>query len=427
MSLITREDCLALDRQDPLATLREQFALPAGQIYLDGNSLGVAPKAAFDVARRVVEQEWAQQLIQSWNTAGWIDLPRRVGDKIGQLVGAAPGEVVACDSTSVNLFKVLSAAMRIQESRGAAKVIVSERDNFPTDLYIAESLCRERGWTMQWLDQAALAQRLADGQPGLGLLMLTHVHYRSGRMHDMAAVSRQAHALGALAIWDLAHSAGAVPVELNAHGADFAVGCGYKYLNGGPGAPAFVWAHPQWVDQFWQPLSGWMGHAAPFQFTPDYQPQPGIQRYLCGTPSVVGMSLLEAGVDSVLAAGPMGGMPALRRKSLALTVLFRQLLDQRLAHESFQVVSPAASHERGSQISFSHPTHAYAIVQALIRRGVVGDFRAGAHGEPDLLRFGFTPLYVSFADVWDAVEHLVQVMARQEHLDPALQQRHAVT
>jgi kynureninase len=298
--MTTRQDCLALDAADRLAPLREHFDLPDGLIYLDGNSLGVLPRATPARVQQVVREEWGRDLIQSWNTAGWIDLPQRVGDKIARLIGAGAGEVVAADSTSVNLYKVLMAASHIaRQDQPARRVIVSERSNFPTDLYIAESLVRELGWTLRLIEpeevEAALTRDVA-------VLMLTHVNYRTGRMHDMAAVTRAAHAAGALVVWDLAHSAGAVPVDLRGADADFAVGCGYKYLNGGPGAPAFVWAHPRHADRFWQPLAGWMGHAAPFRFTPDYQPAPGIARYLCGTPAVIAMSALECGVDPVLAA-----------------------------------------------------------------------------------------------------------------------------
>jgi kynureninase len=369
---------------------------------------------------QVVQQEWGDGLIRSWNSAGWMDLPQRVGDKIGRLVGAAPGTLVAADSTSVNLFKVLAAALTIQRADAPGKrVIVSERSNFPTDLYIAESLAREHGCELVLLEPEEIAARL---QGDVALLMLTHVNYRTGRMHDMAALTAAAHAVGALAVWDLAHSAGAVPVDLTGANADFAVGCGYKYLNGGPGAPAFVWVHPRHVDRFWQPLSGWIGHAAPFEFTPGYRPAAGIARYLCGTPSVVQLAALECGVDTVLAAEPLGGMAALRAKSLALTRLFAALVEARCGGHGLSVSSPRDDAVRGSQVCLTRGEGAYAIVQALIARGVIGDFRA-----PDVLRFGFTPLYVGFADVWDAVEHLRQVMVSGEWREARFHQRAAVT
>ena len=422
---LTREDCLARDAGDPLAPLRAQFDLPAGTIYLDGNSLGVCPRATAARVADVVTREWGQDLIKSWNTAGWIDLPQRVGNKIAQLVGVGPDELVVADSTSVNLFKVLSAASRMaRQDQPARRVIVSERSNFPTDLYIAEGLVRELGWTLRLIEPDEVLQSLT---PDVAILMLTHVNYRTGRMHDMAAVTRAAHDAGALMIWDLAHSAGAVPVDLQGADADFAVGCGYKYLNGGPGAPAFVWSHPRHASRFWQPLSGWMGHAAPFRFTPDYQPAPGITRYLCGTPPVISLAALECGVDTVLAAAPYGGMPALREKSLALTRLFAELVEARCAGTGLSVVSPREDALRGSQVCLTRAEGAYAIVQALIARGVIGDFRAGDAHTPDILRFGFTPLYVGFADVWDAVEHLVQVMQTGEWREARFNQRAAVT
>jgi kynureninase len=419
---MTRDDCAALDASDPLAPLRDLFALPAGKIYLDGNSLGVLPRATPARVAEVVQREWGEHLIESWNSAGWIDLPQRVGDKIARLVGADPGELVVADSTSVNLFKVLSAAASIaQADAPQRRVIVSERDNFPTDLYIAETLARDRGFELVLVDAPEqIAPHLARGD--VAILMLTQVNYRTGRLHDMAALTAAAHAAGALAVWDLAHSAGALPVHLKRDDADFAVGCGYKYLNGGPVAPAFVWVHPRHAERFRQPLSGWMGHAAPFAFTPAYAPAPGIARYLSGTPPVIQIAALECGVDTLLAAESLGGMPALRRKSLALTDLFMQLVAQRCAGHGLDAVTPREHAKRGSQVSFSRAEGGYAIVQALIARGVVGDFRS-----PDILRFGFTPLTLRFDDVWDAVEHLRQVLASGEWKQERFNKKAAVT
>ncbi len=415
---MTRDDALALDAADPLAPLREQFALPDGVIYLDGNSLGVLPKATAARVQHVLTEEWGRDLIRSWNTAGWITLAQRIGDKIARLVGAGAGELVVADSTSVNLFKVLSAALHIAAADAPArKVILSERSNFPTDLYIAESLARERGFELVLCEADEIAARL-DG--GIAVLMLTHVNYRTGRMHDMAAVTAAAHAAGALTVWDLAHSAGAVPVDLTGANADFAIGCGYKYLNGGPGAPAFVWAHPRHAERFWQPLAGWMGHAAPFEFTPGYRPAPGIARYLCGTPAVLSMAALECGVDSVLAAEAYGGMAALRRKSLALSKLFADEVAARCPQ--LALASPTDDAVRGSQVCFAHPEIAYPVVQALIARQVIGDFRA-----PDILRFGFTPLYLRFVDAFDAALHVQQVLDSGEWRRPEFNRRHAVT
>jgi kynureninase len=450
---MTRDEALALDAADLLAPLRAQFELPPELIYLDGNSLGVLPKTTAARVQQVVLQEWGRDLIQSWNSAGWIDLPQRVGNKIAQLVGAGADELVVADSTSVNLFKVLSAASRIvRQDSPQRRVVVSERSNFPTDLYIAEGLCRELGWQLVLLEPDEIAPRL---QSDVALLMLTHVNYRSGCMHDMAALTAQAHAAGALAIWDLAHSAGAVPVDLHAARADFAVGCGYKFLNGGPGAPAFVWAHPRHAERFWQPLSGWMGHAAPFEFSSAYRPAPGIARYLCGTPPVLSLAALECGVDTLLAARTLGGMAALRAKSVALTELFARLVDERCAGMGLAVVSPRNAAHRGSQVCLTHHADGisggYAIVQALIARGVIGDFRAGDAGPPqgspkaggaprgqersdwgapstpDILRFGFAPLYTRFVDTWDAVEHLRQVMLSSEWREARFNARAAVT
>jgi kynureninase len=418
--MTTREQALALDAADPLAPLREQFVLPPGVIYLDGNSLGVLPKAAAARVQQVVTQEWGEGLIRSWNSAGWIDLPQRVGDKIARLVGARPGELVVADSTSVNLFKVLAAALEIQRADAPRRrVILSERSNFPTDLYIAEALAAERGCELLLAEADDLTDLLDERS---AVLMLTHVNYRTGRMHDMAALTRAAHAAGALVVWDLAHSAGAVPVDLHAAHADFAVGCGYKYLNGGPGAPAFVWVHPDHADRFWQPLAGWMGHASPFEFTPGYRPAAGIARYLCGTPPVLSLAALECGVDTVLAAEALGGMAALRAKSLALTRLFAEGVQARCGGHGLALVSPRDDVQRGSQVCFAHPEIAHPVVQALIARGVIGDFRA-----PDILRFGFTPLTLRFVDVWDAVEQLVQVLERGEWREPRFHQRAAVT
>jgi kynureninase len=429
MTHFTRTDAQALDAADPLAVLRDQFVHPPRLIYLDGNSLGLQPRAAAARVAQVVQDEWGQGLIRSWNTAGWIHLPQRVGDKIAQLIGAGPGEVVVADSTSVNLFKVLSAALTLAAETGAPsapprRVIVSERGNFPTDLYIAESLARQHGGTLELLEAHEIPARLA-GERGrdVAVLTLTHVDFRSGHMHDMAALTRMSHEAGALAVWDLAHSAGALPVDLHGAQADFAVGCGYKYLNGGPGAPAFVWAHPRHVDRTWQPLAGWIGHAAPFEFTPDYRPASGVDRYLCGTPPILSLAALECGVDTVLAAQALGGMAAVRTKSLALSRLFADLVAQRCSSHGFELITPMGGDTpRGSQVALRREEGAYAIVQALIERGVIGDFRA-----PDVLRFGLTPLTLRFVDVWDAVEHLREVMDKGLWREPRFHQTRKVT
>ncbi len=431
---ITRDHCLDRDARDPLAPVRARFALAPvdaqGLIYLDGNSLGVLPVETMGRVRQVVEEEWGVDLIRSWNSAGWITLSQRIGDKIAQLVGAQPGELIVADSTSVNLYKVLSAAMATASADAPdRRRILSERTNFPSDLYIASTVVREHGFELELADAEDIASRL---DARVAILLLTHVNYRTGRMHRMADVTRAAHEAGTIVIWDLAHSAGAVPVSLHGDGtpgsaADFAVGCGYKYLNGGPGAPAFAWVHPRHTARMdregWrQPLSGWLGHAAPFAFTSEYQPGAGISRFICGTPPVLSLAALECGVDTVLAANASGGMDAIRHKSIALTDLFIALVESRCAGHGLTLVTPREPDDRGSQVSFAHATAGYAIVQALIARGVIGDFRA-----PDILRFGFTPLYTRFVDVWDAVDRLTQVLTSGEWQDPRFNVRSAVT
>ncbi|MFT7724026.1 MAG: kynureninase [Roseateles sp.] len=416
---MTRDDALALDAHDPLAPLREHFTLPPGVVYLDGNSLGALPRATPERIARAVQQEWGQGLIASWNTAGWITLPRRLGDRLAPWLGAGPGEVLVADSTSVNLYKVLHAALRLRPGRLR---IVGERGNFPTDDYIAQSVVQAHGGELVLADTPEGLPALLDER--CAVLMLTHVNYRSGRMHDMAALTRQAHAAGALAVWDLCHSAGAVPVDLRGSDADFAVGCGYKYLNGGPGAPAFVWMHPRHHGHAAQPLSGWLGHAAPFEFSGGYRPAGGIQQFQCGTPPVLACAALDAALDVFDAAQRLGGMAALRRKSLALTEAFIAGVDAQLPQARLE--SPRDPALRGSQVSLSLPAgvDGYAVMQALIARGVVGDFRAG---EPGLLRFGFTPLYTRFVDGAEAVAALADVLATEAWRQPQFMQRHSVT
>jgi kynureninase len=431
---ISREDCARLDAADRLAPLRDRFALDdidrRGVVYLDGNSLGVLPRQTPARLRQVIEAEWGNGLIASWNAAGWIALAQTVGDKIGRLVGAGPGELVVADSTSVNLYKALSSAIAIAktDSPGRSRIL-SERHNFPSDLYIADTLARSQGFELVLSDADEIEDCLDDR---VAIVMLTHVNYRSGRLHDMRAVTRAAHRAGALMLWDLAHSAGALPVCLHVDGArdesaDFAVGCGYKYLNGGPGAPAFIWVHPALTarmdrDAWRQPLSGWLGHAAPFDFAPDYRPAPGVGRFICGTPPILSLAALDCGVDTLLEAERYGGMPALRDKSLRLTDLFIELVESRAAGRDLTLVTPRPHRLRGSQVCFAHPTGGYAIMQALIARGVVGDFRA-----PDILRFGFTPLYTRFVDVWDAVDRLAAILADGSWREPQFAVRAVVT
>ena len=426
MTAPSLSDCEAMDQQDPLGSLRDLFQLPPDVIYLDGNSLGVLPKATPLRVSQAVTQEWGNDLIKSWNSAGWFHMPLKVGNKIARLIGANEGEVVAADSTSINLFKVLSAALSIAQADWPEKTtVLSEHTNFPTDLYIAEALCKERGYQLKLVDAGELQSALTDE---VAVLLLTHVNYRTGAMHNMNALTAAAHTARALTVWDLAHSAGAVPVDLKGAKADFAVGCGYKYLNGGPGAPAFVWVHPKHTDRCWQPLTGWWGHAAPFEFKPDYKPASGISRYQCGTQPILSLTALDTGLDVFLEAEKLGGISALRQKSLALTRLLMRLVKTQLTEHQFGIATPENDDLRGSQVSLTRSEGAYAIVQALIARGVIGDFRAGdGKNDPDILRFGLTPLYLRYADVWHAVRHLTEVMDKQEWQQPRFSQKQAVT
>jgi len=409
----TRDDILARDNADPLARMRERFDLPDGMIYLDGNSLGALPHATKDRLRQVIEDQWGLDLIKSWNKHDWYPMPVRCGQKLSRFIGAKPTEVVCTDSTSVNLFKLLAAALAARPDR---KVIVSERGNFPTDLYIAQGLTGMlgQGHELRLIDSdAELEPAIRDD---VAVVMLTHVDYRSGRVHDMKAVTKMAHDVGTLALWDLAHSAGALPVELNAADADLAVGCGYKYLNGGPGAPAFLYIAERLQDHIRPPLSGWMGHAAPFDFDWAYAPAEGIERNLCGTPPLLSMAALESSLDMMADVD----MQQVRTKSLELGDLFIELVESRCAAHGFRLVSPR-DETRGSQVSFAHPD-GFPIMQALIDGHVVGDFRA-----PDILRFGFTPLYTRYVDVWDAVDVLAGIMDSGSWDQPQFHERGSVT
>jgi kynureninase len=415
---LTRADCLDLDLRDPLAEHRHAFALPDGVVYLDGNSLGALPAATSARLREAVENEWGRGLIGSWNEAAWIDAPRRVGAKIARLIGAADDEVICADSTSVNLFKALAAALRLQHAAApGCDVILSDFGNFPTDLYIAQAITEVFGGRYRLLTVPGeeIAYHIDEGT---AVLLLTHVDYRSGRMHDMDDLTHRAHLAGALTVWDLSHSTGAVPVDLAQARGDFAVGCGYKYLNGGPGAPAFVFAarrHLQAMgaDRFAQPLAGWFGHRAPFDFSPEYEPAAGIDRFAAGTPSILALAALECGVDTVLAAG----VGPLRAKSVQQTELFIDLVEQRCAGLGLQLVSPRWPARRGSQVCYAHE-HARTVVEALIDRRVIADYRRADAGELDILRFGFAPLYLRFVDVWDAVEALREILATQASAQP---------
>lgn len=408
---IARSDVEEMDARDPLAGCREGFALPAGTIYLDGNSLGALPRVTPERLQQVVEA-WRQDLIGSWNRHDWIGWPRRVGDRIARLIGAEPGEVIVADSTSVNLFKLLAAALRRNRGR---RVILTEADNFPTDVHVAQGLARLLGGVeLRAVETAGLAGALGDD---VAVLMLTHVNYRTGAMHDMASLTAAAHATGALALWDLSHSAGAMPLRVGEAGVDLAVGGGYKFLNGGPGAPAYLFVAGGLVGLIEPALAGWMGHARPFDFETAYEPAAGIERFLVGTPPVLSLAALAAGIEMFDAVD----LRQVRVKSVALGSLFRRLVQQQYADPALRRVSPDDPERCGSQVSYAHP-EGYAIVQALIARGVIGDFRA-----PDVLRFGFAPLYVRFVDVFDAVVALGEVLATRAYADPRFRVRALVT
>ena len=406
---------LEMDRDDQLASMRGRFALPEGVIYLDGNSLGVLPHGVAERLNKAVTEDWGRGLIRSWNDAGWIDLPQTIGAKIAPLIGASPHNVVMADSTSVNLFKVISAAVALQPSRHK---IVTETRNFPTDNYIAEGVIKQMGNQHHLIHIEDGDDILAALDEDTAILMLTHVNYRNGKMHDMKAVTKAAHDKGVLVIWDLAHSAGAVPVNLDDADVDFAVGCSYKYLNGGPGAPAFVYVADRHLGGFTQPLSGWFAHQNPFIFTPEYEAATDIKQYLCGTPPVLSALALDAALDIWEGID----LASIRQKSLALTDYFITLVEARCVGHGLSLITPRDGAHRGSQVSFTHPDGGYAIISALIAEGVIGDFRA-----PDILRFGFTPLYTSFADVWHVADKLADILETRRWDQPQFHARKAVT
>ena len=405
-------DVAELDASDPLRTFRDLFQLRDGLIYLDGNSLGAAPRAAAARVAEVVSQQWGEGLITSWLGADWSTAPQRIGDKIAALLGAGPDEIVATDSTSVNLFKALTAALSLRPERA---VILSEATNFPTDVYMMQGIEAFSGGRVRAVTVAPeqVLDRLGDD---VAVLLLTQVHYKTGLVRDMAEVTRQAHAKGVLVVWDLSHSAGAIPVDLNEAKADFAVGCGYKFLNGGPGAPAFIFAAERHHAAM-PVLSGWFGHASPFAFEEDYRPADGITRFLCGTPQVLGLAALECGIDLIARAD----MAQLRAKSLALGDLFIERMEARCGEFGFELISPREPALRGSQVSYAHP-HGYEIVQALKAADVIGDFRA-----PDILRFGLTPLYLRYADMAEAAERLREICLTRAWDKPEYRTRAAVT
>ena len=413
MADLSRKNLEELDRDDPLAPFRDEFVLPEGVIYLDGNSLGPLPRAVSERVAKVVDEEWAKGLIRSWNSNDWINLSARVGAKIAPLIGAGADEVIALDTTTVNIFKLVAAALKLRPGR---KVIVSEQGNFPSDLYVMEGLIGllDDGYELRLAEPGKLAQAI-DGE--VALVEATHVDFKTGEVHDMAGLTQIAHEQGALMLWDLCHTAGAMPVDVNGADADFAVGCGYKFLNGGPGAPAFVYVARRHQDEVRQPLSGWLGHAEPFAFEASYRPAAGMARMICGTPSVIAMSALDEALDVFARAD----MSRIREKSCHLGDLFLRLVAERCGGHGFAAACPEDGRQRGSQVSIRHD-EAYPIMQALIARGVIGDFRA-----PDNLRFGMTPLYTRYADIWEAVEILRQIMESAAWDRPELRLRATVT
>ena len=415
--MITLQLCQQWDQQDPLAEFKQQFELSENIIYLDGNSLGAKPKQTSHCIDQVMHQEWATGLISSWNSAGWWDLPIHLGEKIGRLIGAQNGETVVTDTTSINLFKVLSTAIALQKQEPQRKVIIAEKDAFPTDLYMIEGFIDliQQGYKLHLIDSPENLQQYLNNETAA--VVLSHVNYRTGYLYDMTATNTLIHQYGAFSIWDLCHSIGAVPIDLNNSNSDFAIGCTYKYLNGGPGAPAMLWVPQRHQTICNQPLSGWWGHQTPFAMTSSYKPANNIRRYLCGTQPIISMSLVECGVEIFLKTN----MQTIRAKSLALTDLLIQLIDQECAQSDLTLITPLQHQHRGSHISLRH-SHGYAIVQALIARGVIGDYR-----EPEVIRFGVTPLYLSYTDIWYAVQHLKQVFLLKEWDQPQFHKRSQVT
>jgi kynureninase len=410
---VSRDACVAHDVSDPIGALRDRFVIPDGVIYLDGNSLGPLPRAAAVGLGRTIEQEWGQDLIRSWNSAGWFDMPLRLGDRVGVLIGAAAGQTVVCDTTSINLYKAVHAAMGLRPDRD---VVIAEAASFPTDLYIIEGAMASAGRPMQrrlvGADAPSL-EALLDRR--VAVVVLSQVDYRTGALLDLAAITEQVHEAGALMVWDLCHSAGVIEVGFDRHAIDFAVGCTYKYLNGGPGSPAFISVARTHQAAARHPLSGWWGHAAPFAFDRDFRPDAGIRRFLCGTPPIISLR----GVDAALDALEGVEVAALREKSLALTELFIARVTALLP--DLEIVTPRQPSLRGSQVAIAFD-HGYSVVQAMIERGVIGDFRA-----PDIMRFGFAPFYLRFADVWDAAEILAECIRAGVWREPRYGQRLAVT
>ncbi|UTW54708.1 kynureninase [Kordiimonas sp. SCSIO 12610] len=409
---ISSKDIVSLDANDPLRHFRDEFHIRENLVYLDGNSLGMLPKRVLPRMKEALTEEWGEGLITSWLNADWVNSPSRVGDKIAKLIGADAGEVIVGESTSINLFKALTAALSLQPNR---TVILTETTNFPTDNYIMQGLSMFLDGKIEYKEVSpdSVCEALDES---VAVLLLTQVHYKTAKIRNLKEVTEKAHAAGALVVWDLSHSTGAIEVDLNDAGADFAVGCGYKFLNGGPGAPAYLFASKRHHSA--QPvLSGWFGHAKPFDFTGNYEAAPNINRFQCGTPPVLGISALECGVDLMLEAN----IAEVRAKSIALSELFVNLVEELCGDFGFEFICPRDERERGSQVAFAHP-HAYEIMQALKARDVIGDFRA-----PNIMRFGLTPLYLSYSDIAEAVQRLRTICIEREWNRPEYRTRAAVT
>ncbi|MGA7988159.1 MAG: aminotransferase class V-fold PLP-dependent enzyme [Candidatus Dormiibacterota bacterium] len=395
---------------DPLAEFRDRFLDDGSTIYLDGNSMGRLPKAAVPRLREMAEDEWGRILVRAWTESGWMESPLRVGDRVGELIGASPGEVLIADTTSVGLFRLITAVMRARPGR---RVIVTERSNFPTDLYIASGVAEMLGCELRIVERAELRRALGTDT---GLLTLTHVDFRTGERHDMAALTEAAHAAGALVLWDLSHSAGAVEIQLRRDNVDLAVGCGYKYLNGGPGSPAYLCIATALQDELRNPIQGWLGHDNPFLFDSTYKPAPGIRGWMSGSPPVLGIGALEVGVAVHLEAGPR----RVGEKAAMLTEVFIRLAEARLAPLGFTVATPRDHDRRGAQVSLRHQD-GLAVVRAVADRGVIGDFRP-----PDLCRFGLAALYTRFVDIWDSIERIAEVVETGVSRQPKYQEEVAI-
>lgn len=410
--MITREDCVQRDDVDELASLRAEFTLTDGEIYLDGNSLGPVSRATRERVANVLENEWGRGLVRSWNSAGWMAMPTRLGDRLAPLIGARPGEVLVADTLTIAIAKLVGAALDLRPDR---HVIITDRANFHSDIYILRELAKrhQRPIEVRTIDRNDLANALSDD---VALVELTQVDFRTGEQLDLMGITQQVHDAGALMLWDFAHSAGAVPLDVTAANVDFAAGCTYKYLNSGPGGPAFLYIRDTWQRHVANPLPGWLGHARPFDFEEDYEAASGVQAFVTSSPSILALAALDGALD----VWDRVSMDQVRAKSLALTDLFLSLVEERLPGV-FGVATPREHERRGSQVALRHP-EGYGIVQALIERGVIGDFR-----EPDICRFGFTPLYLRFVDVYDAVDRLVAVMTSEAYRDARFATRNPVT